>query len=76
MTEDEFSRFNGLSVDGPFSTGCEKFKSSESDLPDSYDWRDHNAVTPVKDQGQCDLVGHLALLVPWKVLGQYPKVLW
>jgi len=22
-------------------------------LPSSYDWRDHKAVTPVKDQGQC-----------------------
>lgn len=22
-------------------------------IPSSYDWRDHNAVTPVKDQGNC-----------------------
>lgn len=24
-----------------------------SNIPESIDWREHNAVTPVKDQGQC-----------------------
>merc|ERR1712083_840999 len=24
-----------------------------SSVPDSWDWREHNAVTPVKDQGNC-----------------------
>ncbi len=53
LTEDEFSRFNGIRLNGPLSTGCAKFKSTNTKLPSSYDWRDHNAVTPVKDQGQC-----------------------
>ena len=35
-------------------TRCRAYRpSSTSDLPDSVDWRDQNAVTPVKDQGQC-----------------------
>lgn len=32
---------------------CKAFRSETTGLPDSVDWRDHNAVTPVKDQGQC-----------------------
>lgn len=60
LTREEFARFNGIKLGGPFSSPCSKFKSTElnnlrsvSDVPSSYDWRDHNAVTPVKDQGQC-----------------------
>jgi len=35
------------------SYGCKSFSSSASDAPVSIDWRNKNAVTSVKDQGQC-----------------------
>ena len=35
------------------SSSCVSFSGTGKTVPDSYDWRDHNAVTPVKDQGQC-----------------------
>lgn len=32
---------------------CKTFQSETTGLPDSVDWRTNNAVTPVKNQGQC-----------------------
>jgi C1A family cysteine protease len=32
---------------------CSKFTKTNKSVPPSYDWRDYNAVTDVKDQGQC-----------------------
>ena len=32
---------------------CSHFKSTTNSLPDVIDWRERNAVTDVKDQGQC-----------------------
>lgn len=53
LTEGEFALFNGIRTGGPLHTGCAKFQASNNNVPASYDWRDHGAVTPVKDQGQC-----------------------
>ena len=50
MTTEEFVNMNTMF---PFQQKCDKFSSSSSDVADTWDWRDHNAVTGVKDQGQC-----------------------
>jgi C1A family cysteine protease len=55
MTIDEFVSYRGFGImlDGPFSKKCDSYDPSTSTIPSEYDWRDHNAVTAVKDQGQC-----------------------
>lgn len=59
LTPDEFNTkyIGGVRQNQPLTFyGCNSFTydgSHESSLPESVDWRTENAVTPVKDQGQC-----------------------
>ncbi|XP_026726722.1 probable cysteine protease RD19C [Trichoplusia ni] len=56
LTVEEFrNKYMGLNVadyksDCPYKTDAD---IPDSDAPESFDWRDHNAVTPVKDQHHC-----------------------
>jgi C1A family cysteine protease len=53
LTVDEFASHRGIMLGGPFSSPCYKFQATSKSVPPSHDWREHGAVTPVKDQGQC-----------------------
>lgn len=51
MTNDEFKKMNTLKLTA--RSKCDKFVSQSSNVEKSIDWRTKNAVTNVKDQGQC-----------------------
>ena len=54
LTAEEFKQMyvSGLKSEVG-SYGCKTFSSSASSVPASVDWRNEQAVTSVKDQGQC-----------------------
>lgn len=53
LTEKEFKRYVGKEWDLNANKDMKKAHIWMKDIPEAYDWRDHNAVTEVKNQGSC-----------------------
>jgi len=58
MSQDDFRNYmlgyNGNTLKMSSNEGCDTFTRNENvEVPVSVDWREHNAVTPIKNQGQC-----------------------
>ena len=51
LTNDEFRSMNLMKTKA--QSTCKGFSSTSASLPGALDWRSENAVTGVKDQGQC-----------------------
>lgn len=52
-TPSEYKLLLGAVVSNIKDTKSITVPNSKSTVPDSYDWRDHGVVNPVKNQGQC-----------------------
>ncbi|CAD5229869.1 unnamed protein product [Bursaphelenchus okinawaensis] len=52
-TEEERNMLNGLIYEPSRDDTVEYLTVDTDDVPDAYDWREHNGVTPVRYQGGC-----------------------
>lgn len=54
QTKEEYSNMFKTKVSSPDVINSEPFPISLEKLPEQVDWRESGAVTPVKDEGNCD----------------------